>query len=227
MNIFASYFRNVVSVMLTMVSITLQAQQENEPQFPNILTGFYAYGGIGPAIPIGSYGSERSIGFDLNTAMEYRYKSGLLLRGMFDFSSFAFERGTISQISNGKEYALSGSNNLVSLSFSGGYYKNIGRFIPYAFAGIGVSFLSKPGVEVNEIDGYVDTSLLVNGYFSTIGGAGIDFILNPVKDSDLDKKKSLFIIYVESFYTYIPVVTETSSHRLNLITFNLGIKNKF
>ncbi|MDZ7646564.1 MAG: hypothetical protein U5K54_04960 [Cytophagales bacterium] len=35
---------------------------------------------------------ERSIGFDLNTAMEYRYGAGLLLRGMFDFSSFAFEQ---------------------------------------------------------------------------------------------------------------------------------------
>ncbi|MDZ7646563.1 MAG: hypothetical protein U5K54_04955 [Cytophagales bacterium] len=63
-------------------------------------------------------------------------------------------------------------------------------------------------LEVNEIDGYVDTSLLVKGYFSTIGGAGIDFILNPAKDSNSDKKKSLFMIYVESFYTYIPVVTQ-------------------
>jgi hypothetical protein len=188
--------------------------------------GLYAYGGVGPAIAVRSYGSERAIGFDLNTAMEHRYASGFLIRVMFDFSSFTFERGVISQESNGKVYVISGSNNVVSLLGSGGYYFYAGRFSPYVFAGVGTSFVSKPSIEIDESNNYIDTSLLVKGYLSTVTGAGLDFILIPAKDGKNDKGKAPFILYIESFYTYIPKTTETSVHKFNLVSLNVGIKSK-
>ena len=191
------------------------------------LRGLYAYGGIGPAIPIGAFGQERSTGFDLNTAMEYRFKSGILVRGMFDFATFQFDLGTISQESNGKVYKIGGANNLVSILGSVGYYHRFGRFVPYGFVGMGVSFVSKPGIMIDEVNNSVDTSLIVNGYFSTVTGAGIDYILNPLREHVGKKSKSIFIIYAESFLTYIPGQTDTSLHKFNLVSVNVGLKSKF
>lgn len=191
------------------------------------IPGLYAYGGIGPAIPIGAFGKERKSGFDVNTAMEYRYKSGMLVRGMFDFSSFQFDLGTISQESNGKVYKIGGSNNLISLIGSVGYYHKVGRFVPYGFFGVGASFVSIPHVDIDETSNSIDTSLIISGYFSSVTGAGIDYILNPINDSAGKKNKSILILYAESFLTYIPGQTEASVYKFNLVSINVGLKSKF
>lgn len=201
-------------------------QAESATQKENSHSGLYAIGGFGPAIPVGSFGKERQPGFDFNTAVEYRFKKGLIVRGMFDFSTFQFNLGTISQNSNGNVYEVGGSNNVVSLLASGGYYFQKGRFSPYGFAGLGASFVSKPEITVDEVKNSVDIGLLVKGYFSTVAGVGVDFILNPIKENETEKK-SLFLIYVESFYTYIPTRTEISVHKFSLLSLNLGIKSKF
>lgn len=190
------------------------------------LPGWYAFGGIGPAIPLGKFGDERTSGFDLNTAVEYRYKSGFLVRGMFDFSSFQFARGTISQISNGTTYKVGGANNLVSLLVSGGYYLKMGRFAPYAFAGLGASFVSIPTIDIDKVNNFIDTDLSVKGYFSTISGAGVDFIVRQAKVISGTKKRSAITLYLETFYTYIPSTTETSVHKFNLLSVNVGLKSK-
>lgn len=125
-------------------------QAESATQKENSHSGLYAIGGFGPAIPIGSFGKERQPGFDFNTAVEYRFKKGFIVRGMFDFSTFQFNLGTISQNSNGN---------------------------------------------VDEVKNSVDTGLPVKGYFSTVAGVGVDFILNPIKENETEKK-SLFLLYL-------------------------------
>lgn len=68
-------------------------EQKNKNQ-----TGLIAFGGVGPAIPVGNFGKQREIGFDFNTAAEYRFASGFSLWGMFDFSSFGFGHGMPSNL---------------------------------------------------------------------------------------------------------------------------------
>ncbi|MBX2901645.1 MAG: hypothetical protein KF775_18490 [Cyclobacteriaceae bacterium] len=219
--------RTLFSFQLAFVLfLPLCAQSKSDSTASKIGRGFYAYGGIGPAIPLGKYGRERFTGFDLNTAAELRYPSGFILRGMFDFSSFAFERGTISQASNGKVYKLSGSNNLVTIALSGGYMMNLGHISPYVFSGFGASFLSRPDVVVNDPQSYVDTNLIVKGYLSTLTGAGFDILLNP-KEKNNKENKSPFVFYLEAFYTHIPSQTETSVNKFNLVSINIGLKSKF
>lgn len=140
-------------------------------------TGFYAFGGIGPAIPLGEFGRQREIGYDLNTAVEYRYANGFMLRGMFDFSNFAFNKGTLKLNTNGKLYDISSSNNLVSLLFSAGFHASSGRLQPYGFAGFGASFVSIPSLAIDDTNNTVDTNLNVSSYLSTVTGVGVDFIL--------------------------------------------------
>lgn len=188
-------------------------------------SGWYGFGGVGPAIPLGAYGQERSIGLDLNTAVDYRFASGFLMRGMLDFSSFGFQRGTITQESNGQVYALSGSNNLISVNASAGYYFALNRLTPYFFGGFGYSWLSKPTVSVDTNNSYVDLDMEAKGYLSLTAGGGLDYRLSAPKKGK--PEKSLFFLYTEFFYTHIPTLTETSSHKLSLISLNIGIKSRF
>jgi len=99
---------------------------QNQP-YPS---GVFFFGGIGPAIPVGGFGEERESGFDLNTAVSYRFRKGFLLRGMFDFSTFRFDPGTITQPVGDDTYEIGGSNNLISFLVSGGYYLPLNRFTP-------------------------------------------------------------------------------------------------
>jgi len=189
----------------------------------------YLFGGIGPAIPLGSFGDERDPGFDLNTAISYNFTENLFVRGMFDFSNFNFEKGAISQtlgpVSN-NTFDVGGSNNLISLLVSGGYAVTTGRLSPYIFAGAGVSFVSRPVLEFTQNS--VDVETEISGHFSHVTGLGIDFILNPVKDGEEENASSTtYIIYFESFHTRIPEDTELSVHEFNLLTFNIGIKTSF
>lgn len=192
---------------------------------PEDRAALYAYGGIGPAMPLGKFGKERSTGFDLNTAIEYRFVSGLFLRGMFDFSSFSFERGTISQQSNGTTYDIAGSNNLVSLLASVGYAFRLKRFSPYLFTGMGASFLSIPAIEIDEAANYIDTALDVKSYLSLVAGSGIDIHLGRVKENPKDTRG--LVLYLEAFYTYIPSTTVASVHAFSLLSANVGLKSKF
>lgn len=213
----------VVYFVLT-VSASSQNTNEVEVKKPTY-AGFFAFGGVGPAIPRGDFGKERDAGFDLNTAISYQFPSRLMIRGMFDFSSFNFKRGAITQTVGSETYELSGSNNLISLNVSGGYYIPVGRFSPYIFTGIGVSFISKPEVEVDENLNTIDLTLGLGTYFSTVSGIGIDFLVNPPKETDKEDKTP-FILYMETFYTYVPSDTDVSQHKFQLLTFNVGIKTK-
>ncbi len=217
----------IILTVLTIVAVMWQAygQESEETDAPDG-TGLYAFGGIGPAIPVGNFGKERTAGFDLNTAVEYKFKSGFFIRGMFDFSSFTFENGTISQESNGV-YAVGGSNNLVSLLASGGYYHKIGKFNPYVFGGTGASFVSIPKINIDVTSNTVDTSLEVNPYLSLVSGAGNDFNVGGGKKKENEKEKKGIILYLETFYTYIPATTIASTNKFSLISINLGLKSKF
>jgi len=186
----------------------------------------YALGGLGPAIPLGEFGKQREAGFDFNTAIEYQYSSGFLLRGMFDFSTFQFNKGTLKINTNGKQYDISSSNNLVSVFFAGGYHHSRGRLRPYGFAGLGASFVSIPTLVIDDVNSTIDNGLKVGSYFSTVAGAGLDFVLNPPK-KDSQSKKYPLMLYIESFYTFIPGTTEASIHTFNLLSINIGIKSKF
>ncbi len=116
--------------------VCVSAQPGSEPEEErDFRHGVHFFGGIGPAIPVGDFGDDRETGFDLNTAISYRFPSQWLVRGMFDFSSFGFEPGAITQTVGEEEYQIGGSNNLISLLLSGGYYIPLGkRVTPYAFA---------------------------------------------------------------------------------------------
>jgi opacity protein-like surface antigen len=217
----SSYFFLTALTLVCLLNVeSARAQADSTSR-----AGWYGFGGVGPAVPLGAYGSERSAGIDLNTAVDYRFASGFLMRGMLDFSSFGFNRGTITQESNGKVYALSGNNNLISLNFSAGYYFSMNRFTPYFFGGPGYSWISKPRVSVDTINGYIDLDSELNGYISLTAGGGLDYILTASKKAK--PAKSIFILYTEFFYTYIPTLTETSSHHLSLVSFNIGLKSKF
>jgi len=103
----------------------------------------------------------------------------------------------------------------------------VGRFTPYAFAGLGVSFVSIPKVEIDELQNVIDITQDVTGYFSNVFGGGIDFALNPPKKNNGEnnkKKSTIYLLYLEAFYTRIPKITVVSIHRFNLISINLGIK---
>ncbi len=202
-----------------------EQEQEQEEEVKSPHTGFFAFGGVGPAIPLGDFGSERSSGFDLNTAVNYQFPSHFMIRGMFDFSSFSFDRGAITQTVGTETYELSGSNNLISLNVAGGYYIPMGRLSPYIFTGLGVSFISKPEVEIDEDQNFIDMTISLGTYFSTVTGVGVDFLLNPAKEDDT-KEKTPVILYLEGFYTYVPSVTDVSAHKFQLLTFNVGIKTK-
>lgn len=214
----------IILCCITGISVTAQDEGNGEIE-QSTDTGFFAFGGVGPAIPLGGFGNERASGFDFNTAISYRFPSHFILRGMFDFSSFTFERGAITQIVGAETYELSGSNNLISLNVSGGYYFPAGRFSPYIFAGAGISFISKPEVEIDENLNLIDLTLSLGTYFSTVSGIGVDFLLNPQIETDV-KEKTPFILYTEAFYTYVPSITEVSRHKFQLLTFNVGIKTK-
>jgi len=223
MKLFKTQFP-IIIILLCAITTPAWAQDAEEVE-QSSHTGFFAFGGIGPAIPLGDFGQERDGGFDLNTAISYQFPSHFMLRGMFDFSSFNFKRGAITQTVGTEIYQLSGSNNLISLNVAGGYYLSLGRFSPYVFTGVGVSFISKPEVEIDENLNFIDMTLSVGTYFSTVTGLGIDFLLNPAKNSDTEEKTP-FIIYLETFYTYVPSTTDISKHKFQLLTFNVGIKTK-
>ncbi|MDN5210597.1 hypothetical protein QQ020_01020 [Fulvivirgaceae bacterium BMA12] len=198
---------------------TLQNQQ----------TGIFFYGGIGPAIPLGDFGDERESGFDLNTAIEYRFPSRFMLRGMFDFSNFRFNPGAITQNIDNQDFEVGGSNNLISLLVSGGYYFPLGRFTPYGFLGAGASFVSRPTVDLDLSGSVINIDQEVGAHFSHVVGVGVDFALNPLTEEEIadNKAKTVYIIYLESFYTGIPAITGLSSHKFNLLSLNVGIKTHF
>ena len=207
-------------------AVEILAQDTLRPGTP--AKGMYALAGIGPSIPLGNYGDERTSGFDLNTAVEYRFSHGLLIRGMFDFASFSFGRGTISQTTNGQTYDLSGSNNVISLAASAGYSFPLGRFSLYGFAGPGITWVSLPRIEVDEAANTLDSEMEAQGYLSLVGGAGLDFLLNPYKGEQNDeKRRTPFFLYAEAFYTHLPETTATSRFTFNSLAINLGIKSKF
>jgi opacity protein-like surface antigen len=219
---------SVTIAFLLILSFSGNAQQSTaEKSKVESSRGLYGYGGIGPVIPLGNFGSERQIGLDLNTALEYRFDKGFLIRGMFDFSSFQFNKGTVSQVSNGTTYAISGANNLISLIGAIGYSRNIGRFSPYTFIGAGATIISKPFIDIDKINNTVQIDMKAGTYFSTAAGAGLDFILNPIKPEEKETKKTLVILYAEGFYTYLPSQTEVSTYKVNLLSFNIGLKSKF
>lgn len=220
-------YQAFLTFFLMALASNIFAQEAASNNYVDDASGLYAYGGIGPSIPLGKFGAQRAIGFDLNTALEYRYKSGFLIKGMFDFSSFQFAPGTISQESNGTIYKLGGANNLVSLLGAGGYYFQAGRLAPYGFAGLGASFVSIPKIDVDKVNNIIDTNLSVQGYFSTITGLGADFILRRSKIISDTKKRAAITLYLETFYTYIPSRTETSIYKFNLLSANIGLKSKF
>ncbi len=215
----------ILSITASVLSVHGQDSQERDTGNEDI--GLYAFGGIGPAIPVGNFGKERAVGFDLNTAVEYKLKSGLFLRGMFDFSSFTFEPGTISQESNGMIYEIGGSNNLVSLLGSAGYFCKVGKFSPYLFGGTGASFVSIPKIDIDEITNTIDTSLEVTPYLSLVSGAGVDFTIGGGSKGENKSEKKGIILYLEAFYTYIPTETITSTSKFSLVSINLGLKSKF
>ncbi|MBS1541905.1 MAG: hypothetical protein JSS73_14735 [Bacteroidetes bacterium] len=186
----------------------------------------FALGGMGPAIPVGQFGKQREVGFDFNTAIEFQYKRGLIVRGMFDFSTFQFNKGTLKINTNGKQYDISSSNNLVSVFLAAGYHYTKGRLSPYGFAGMGASFVSVPSVVIDDVNNTIENGLNVGSYFSTVAGVGADFILNPPK-KNTSSKKTPFMLYAESFYTFIPGTTEASIYKFNLLSINVGIKSKF
>jgi len=206
-----------------------QPDDSEQSEEPKSVNKAFLFGGIGPAIPLGNFGDERSTGFDLNTAVDFRFNSGLLLRGMFDFSNFGFNTGAITQDVGGQIYQVGGSNNLISLLGSVGYYYPLGRFTPYAFAGLGVSYISKPDLEIDESQNLVDINTAVSSYFSNVFGTGIDFVLNPEKAGGKSNKKSAttYILYLETFYTRIPTTTNVSVHKFNVLSINLGLKTSF
>ena len=120
----------------------------------------------------------------------------------------------------------------MGVRISGGYYIPLGgRLTPYAFAGMGVSFLSKPYIEVDQSQNIIDIKQEVSPYFSNVVGAGLDFALNPPKTSSQDsadqKEKTIYIIYLEAFYTRIPKITEISDKRFGLVSLNIGLKTTF
>lgn len=206
-----------------------QSGVSEQSEKPNSSSKVFLLGGIGPAIPLGNFGDERSTGFDLNTAVDFRFNSGLLLRGMFDFSNFGFNTGAITQDVGGQIYQVGGSNNLISLLGSVGYYYPLGRFTPYVFAGLGASFISKPDLEIDESQNVVDINTVVSSYFSNVFGTGIDFVLNPEKVGGKSNKKSAttYLLYLEAFYTSVPTTTNISVHKFNLLSINLGLKTSF
>lgn len=206
-------------ILISSIIIESNAQELNE----NSPSGFFAFGGVGPAISMSDFGQKREVGLDLNTALSYRFKSGFFLRGMSDFASFKFDRGEIIQQVGAQTYDLSGTNRVISLNLSGGYSFSEGKVIPYAFAGLGTSFLSKPKIAVDEDQNIIDIESNRSGYFSTITGAGVDFVLNY---SSQKENKNLFIIYLESFYTYVPGENDISPHTFQLLTFNVGVKTE-
>lgn len=188
--------------------------------------GIFILGGIGPAIPLGDFGDERESGFDLNTAIDYRFSDHFFFRGMFDFSNFKFQPGAIQQNLGGTQTDIGGSNNLISLLVSGGYYYPLGRFTPYVFAGVGASFVSFPDVIFDPVQNTLDIETTIDPYFSHVAGIGADFALNPAKAGE-EQKGTLYLIYFESFFTRIPGDTEISAHEFGLLTFNIGIKTSF
>ena len=152
-----------------------------------------------------------------------------MVRGMFDFSNFRFDPGAISQQIGDNNFEVGGSNNLISLLVSGGYYIPAGRFTPYSFLGIGASFVSNPTVDLDLQGNVVDIDQEVGAYFSHVAGVGIDFALNPMTEDDIanNVSKTVYIIYFEAFYTRIPSTTDTSVHKFNLLSLNVGIKTHF
>ena len=114
---------------------SIMAQDNTNDPVKNYFTGFYTFAGIGPAIPLGSFGDNRTTGFDLNTAVSINYESGFLIRGMFDFSTFPFTQGEITQNVNGQNFDIEGSNNLITFNVGPGYhFKSKSRIAPYVFS---------------------------------------------------------------------------------------------
>lgn len=187
--------------------------------------GVFFLGGVGPAIPLGDFGDERESGFDFNTALDFRLSKHFFVRGMFDFSSFKFKTGAITQTIGGTDYSVGGTNNLISLLVSGGYYLPLGRITPYAFTGIGASFVSRPDVSLDLGQNVIDIQTQIDPHFSQVFGAGVDFILNPPTAES--KPGTLYFLYFETFYTHIPGTTNISANKFNLLTFNIGIKTSF
>ena len=221
-----------INLLLFFVSLIVKLPtyaQETSALHPANHTGTYLVGGLGPAIPLGEFGKERESGLDLNMAMEYRLKSRFLVRGMVDFSSFKFKPGAISQQLENENFAVGGSNDLISLFVSGGYYVPLGRFTPYGFLGIGSSFVSSPAVDLDLSGNVLDIDQEIGTYFSHVTGLGLDFALNPLSDKEIanNVSRTIYLIYFESFYTRIPGNTDISDHDFNLLSLNLGIKTRF
>lgn len=210
---------------LILVTRALSLLAQDQPTY-DYHKGIFIFGGIGPAIPLGDFGNERESGFDLNTAIDYRFGDHFFVRGMFDFSNFKFEPGAIQQDLGGTNTDIGGNNNLISLLISGGYYYPLGRFTPYVFGGVGASFVSFPEVIFNPIQNSLDIETTIAPHFSHVLGLGADFALNPAQAGE-EQKGTLYLIYFESFFTRIPGDTDISVHEFGLLTFNIGIKTSF
>jgi len=81
-------------------------------------------------------------------------------------------------------------------------------------------------LELDENQNQVDINQEVNGYFSNVVGVGLDFALNPPRP-DWDQMKTTYIIYLETFYTRIPKITDVSENRFQLVSVNIGVKTTF
>lgn len=213
----------LVVIFLFAFSVVKAQEENNETTRDNLYTGFYTFAGIGPAIPLGSFGDNRSSGFDLNTAVSWNYESGFMLRGNFDFSSFTFESGEITQEINGETFDVEGSNNLITFNIGPGYhFKSNKRLAPYIYSGFGFSILTNPVLEFDNTTNLVEVTNEANADFSIVGGAGVDYILNYSKRNN-DRWKP-FMLYFESFFTYIPADVDISPSTFALLTFNVGVK---
>jgi len=221
----ANFIKKTLLFALTLFTINyVQAQDNTTSERDNLYTGFYTFAGIGPAIPIGNFGQNRTPGFDLNTAISINYESGFMLRGNFDFSSFTFDRGEITQSIMNQTFDVEGSNNLITFNLGPGYhFKSNNRLAPYFYSGLGFSILTNPVLEFDDNSNLVDITQEGNIDFSVVGGAGIDYIVNYGSRNSSDHWKP-FLFYFESFFTYIPAEVDISPSTFFLLTFNVGIK---
>lgn len=219
------FTKSILLTILALVSSYMVYAQESQINSSerNLYTGFYTFAGIGPAIPIGGFGENRTPGFDLNTAISINYESGFMIRGNFDFSAFTFDRGEITQNINGQSFDIEGDNNLVTFNLGPGYhFKSSNRLAPYFYSGLGFSILTNPVLEFDNTNNVVTVTRDSNLDFSVVGGGGLDYIVNyGSRNSDHWKP---FLFYFESFFTYIPGQVEISPSTFFLLSFNVGIK---
>lgn len=195
-----------IVVMLAGCWLCFQAAAQNKK--PSRFE-YYFNGAVGIYYPTRGPKESDYSGDTFTFQFQINYKDHFFTRLFVDSYDIGYKNELVTQ---GITLAFNDRVQAINLGGDFGYAWLIGRFSPYAYAGLGLALVNLPQI-TTAVGNRVQIDKPSIQAFAFRGGAGLDF--------EITKN---FIVYMESQFLSIPDTSQLQQQALNGISFQMGIK---